>query len=107
VRHDWIFEIIVFHQSSSRQDNAEYRIAEEGQRLLASMERSVLRPAIEIKYPRLLRGIKLYPVKPEVAKAFEADTTYFKRSMIEVAIIAHTGRNHSCPILTYKTISRV
>jgi len=54
--------------------------AEEGQRLLEVMERSVVRPAIEIKYPRLLRGIKLYPAKPEVAKGFEADTTYFKRS---------------------------
>jgi hypothetical protein len=37
-----------------------------------------MRPAIEIKYPRLLRGIKLYPVKPEVAKAFEADTTILR-----------------------------
>jgi len=74
VRHNRLFKIIVFYQSSSRQDNAEYRIAEEGQRLLASMEQSVLRPAIEITYPRLLREIKLYPRKPEVAKAFEADT---------------------------------
>jgi len=72
------------------------------------MERSVVRPAIEITYPRLLREIKLYPRKPEVAKAFEADTTILRdHEMIEVAIIAHTGRNHSCPILTYKTISRV
>lgn len=38
------------------------------------MERSVVRPAIEITYLRLLREIKLYPRKPEVAKAFEADT---------------------------------
>jgi len=62
-----------------QRDNAEYRIAEEGQRLLATMERSVVRPAIEITYPRLLREIKLYPRKPEVAKAFEADTTDFKK----------------------------
>jgi len=41
--------------------------------------RSVVRPAIEITYPRLLREIKLYPRKPEVAKAFEADTTDFKK----------------------------
>jgi hypothetical protein len=61
--------LIVFQR-----DNAEYRIAEEGQRLLANMERSVVRPAIENTYPRLLREIKLYPGKPEVAKAFEADT---------------------------------
>jgi hypothetical protein len=66
--------LIVFQR-----DNAEYRIAEEGQRLLANMERSVVRPAIEITYPRLLREIKLYPRKPEVAKAFEADTTDFKK----------------------------
>jgi hypothetical protein len=39
------------------------------------MERSVVRPAIEITYLRLLREIKLYPRKPEVAKAFETDTT--------------------------------
>ena len=62
-----------------RRDNAEYRIAEEGHRLLANMERSVVRPAIEITYLRLLREIKLYPRKPEVAKAFEADTTDFKK----------------------------
>jgi hypothetical protein len=43
------------------------------------MERSVVRPAIEITYLRLLREIKLYPRKPEVAKAFEADTTDFKK----------------------------
>jgi hypothetical protein len=79
VRNDRLCEIIVFHQSSSRRDNAEYRIAEEGQRLLANMERSVVRPAIEITYLRLLREIKLYPRKPEVAKAFEADTTDFKK----------------------------
>jgi hypothetical protein len=67
--------LIVFQR-----DNTEYRIAEEGQRLLANTKRSVVRPAIEITYPRLLRGIKLYPAKPEVAKGFEADTTDFKRS---------------------------
>ena len=43
------------------------------------MERSVVRPAIEITYLRLLREIKLYPRKPEVAKAFKADTTDLKK----------------------------
>ena len=56
-----------------------YFINRQGQRLLANMERSVVRPAIEITYLRLLREIKLYPRKPEVAKAFEADTTDFKK----------------------------
>jgi len=37
----------------------------------------VVRPGIEIKHPRLVRGMKLYPVKPEVAKTFATDSQLF------------------------------
>ena len=67
------------HRTRSQGRFSSVMFAEEGQRLLEVMERSVVRPAIEITYLRLLREIKLYPRKPEVAKAFEADTTDFKK----------------------------
>jgi iron(III) transport system substrate-binding protein len=49
----------------------DYVLSEEGQRLLAQLGRTVVRPGIEIKHPRLVRGVKLHPVPPEVAKDFE------------------------------------
>jgi iron(III) transport system substrate-binding protein len=49
----------------------DYVLSEEGQRLLAQLGRTVVRPGIEIKHPRLVKGVKLYPVQPEVAKNFE------------------------------------
>jgi iron(III) transport system substrate-binding protein len=55
----------------------DYVLSEEGQRLLANMGRTVVRPGIEIKHPRLIRGVKLHPVNPEVAKTFEADSKLF------------------------------
>jgi hypothetical protein len=44
---------------------------------MANMGRTVVRPGIEIKHPRLIRGVKLHPVKPEVAKSFEADSKLY------------------------------
>lgn len=41
----------------------------------------ISRPGIEIKHPRLVRGVKLYPVKPEVAKTFESDSKLFYELM--------------------------
>jgi iron(III) transport system substrate-binding protein len=55
----------------------DYVLSEEGQRLLANLGRTVVRPGIEIKHPRLVRGIKLHPVKPEVARTFAADSKLF------------------------------
>ena len=49
----------------------DYVLSEEGQRLLANLGRTVVRPGIEIKHPRLIKGVKLHPVQPEVAKDFE------------------------------------
>ena len=50
----------------------DYVLSEEGQRLLAQLGRTVVRPGIEIKHPRLVKAVKLHPVQPEVAKNFEA-----------------------------------
>jgi len=55
----------------------DYVLSEEGQRLLANLGRTVVRPGIEIKHPRLIRGVKLHPVQPEVAKTFEADSKLY------------------------------
>ena len=59
----------------------DYVLSEEGQRLMANMGRTVVRPGIEIKHPRLIRGVKLHPVKPEVAKSFEADSKLYYEIM--------------------------
>ena len=57
----------------------DYVLSEEGQRLLAQLGRTVVRPGIEIKHPRLVKGVKLHPVQPEVAKNFEAmSKTYYE-----------------------------
>ena len=59
----------------------DYVLSEEGQRLMANMGRTVVRPGIEIKHPRLVRGVKLHPVKPEVAKIFETDSKLYYEIM--------------------------
>jgi iron(III) transport system substrate-binding protein len=55
----------------------DYVLSMEGQRLIAKLGRTVVRPGIEIKHSRLIRGVKLYTVKPEVAKTFETDSRLF------------------------------
>jgi hypothetical protein len=37
----------------------------------------VVRPGIEIKHPRLVRGINLHPMRPDVAKSFAADSNLY------------------------------
>ena len=59
----------------------DYVLSEEGQRLMANLGRTVVRPGVEIKHPRLVRGVKLHPVKPELAKTFEADSKLYYEIM--------------------------
>ncbi|MBI4524769.1 MAG: extracellular solute-binding protein [Deltaproteobacteria bacterium] len=49
----------------------DYVLSAEGQQLLAKMGRIVARRGVNIKFPRLVQGVKLHPVKPEMAKNFE------------------------------------
>ncbi|MBI4523963.1 MAG: ABC transporter substrate-binding protein [Deltaproteobacteria bacterium] len=56
----------------------DYVLSEEGQRLIGSLGRPVVRPRVKGKYPRLVDGIKLYPVKPEIAKDFEENSRLFR-----------------------------
>jgi iron(III) transport system substrate-binding protein len=42
-----------------------------GQQVLASVGRTVVRPGVKLKYPELTEGVKLYPIKPEMAKNYE------------------------------------
>jgi iron(III) transport system substrate-binding protein len=46
----------------------DYVLSVEGQNVIASFGRTVLRPGIKQKHPRLVEGLKLYPVKPELGK---------------------------------------
>ncbi len=49
----------------------DYVHSAEGQQVMADLGREVLRPGIKIRYPRLLQGVKLYPVKPEMVKDYD------------------------------------
>ena len=46
----------------------DYVLSAEGQKVIASLGRTVVRPGIKQKHPRLTEGVKLYPVKPELGK---------------------------------------
>jgi ABC-type Fe3+ transport system substrate-binding protein len=53
-------------------------VLSEGQRFLAGLGRTVVRPGIKNKYPQLVEGVKLYPVKPDIGKNYEdMSTTYY------------------------------
>ena len=56
----------------------DYVLSEEGQRLIGNLGRSVVRPGVKGKYPRLVDGIKLYPVRPDIAKDFEENSKLFR-----------------------------
>ncbi len=56
----------------------DYILSEEGQRLIGGLGRPVVRPGVKGKYPRLVDGIKLYPVKPDIAKDFEENSKLFR-----------------------------
>ncbi|MBI4524416.1 MAG: extracellular solute-binding protein [Deltaproteobacteria bacterium] len=43
----------------------------EGQQIIASVGRTVIKPGVQTKYGNLVEGIKLHPVKPEMAKNYE------------------------------------
>ena len=49
----------------------DYVHSAEGQQVTADLGKEVVRPGIKIKYPRLLQGVKLYPVKPEMVKDYD------------------------------------
>ncbi|MBI4527094.1 MAG: extracellular solute-binding protein [Deltaproteobacteria bacterium] len=49
----------------------DYMLSEEGQRYLASLGRTVLRPGIKNKYPQLVEGVKLHLVRPDIGRDYE------------------------------------
>lgn len=55
----------------------DYVLSADGQQLLAKMGRIVARRGVTIKFPRLVQGVKLYPVKPEMARNFEELSTLY------------------------------
>jgi ABC-type Fe3+ transport system substrate-binding protein len=46
----------------------DYTLSVEGQKVLASLGRTVVRPGVPQKFPRLVEGVKLVPVKAELGK---------------------------------------
>jgi iron(III) transport system substrate-binding protein len=49
----------------------DFTLSIEGQQILASSGRTVVRPGVKRKYPELTEGVKLHPIKPEMAKDYE------------------------------------
>jgi iron(III) transport system substrate-binding protein len=49
----------------------DFTLSEEGQRILAANGRTIVRPGVKAKYPQLTEGVKLHPIKPEMAKNYE------------------------------------
>jgi ABC-type Fe3+ transport system substrate-binding protein len=53
-------------------------VLSEGQRFLAGLGGTVVRPGIKNKYPQLVAGVKLYLVKPDIGKNYEdMSKTYY------------------------------
>jgi iron(III) transport system substrate-binding protein len=48
----------------------DFTLSEEGQEIMASFGRTVVRPGVKRKYPQLTEGVKLHPIKPEMAKNY-------------------------------------
>jgi iron(III) transport system substrate-binding protein len=46
----------------------DFALSVEGQKLVAGFGRTVVRPGVPQKFPRLVEGVKLHPVKPELGK---------------------------------------
>jgi iron(III) transport system substrate-binding protein len=46
----------------------DFALSVEGQKLIAGYGRTVVRPGVPQKFPRLVEGVKLHPVKPELGK---------------------------------------
>lgn len=55
----------------------DYTLSAEGQTLLASLSRTVVRPGVKLKQPSLMEGVKVYPIKPEMAKGYEEITKLY------------------------------
>jgi ABC-type Fe3+ transport system substrate-binding protein len=49
----------------------DFALSQDGQRMMASFGRTVVRPGVKRKYPELTEGVKLHPIKPEMAKNYE------------------------------------
>jgi iron(III) transport system substrate-binding protein len=56
----------------------DYLLSSEGQSLIGTLGRAVVRPGVKLKYPRLVEGVKLSPVAPETAKDFEENSKLFR-----------------------------
>jgi iron(III) transport system substrate-binding protein len=55
----------------------DYLLSSEGQQVIASGGRTVLRPGIKSKHNELISGVELHPVVPEMAKNHEEDFKLF------------------------------
>ena len=55
----------------------DYTLSAEGQAVLASLGREVVRPGVKLKHPRLVEGVKFHPIKPEMAKNYEEITKLY------------------------------
>jgi iron(III) transport system substrate-binding protein len=77
----WPFRLLL--AKNLRHPNAaklfiDFVLSEDGQRFLAGLGRTVVRPGIKNKYPQLVEGVKLYPVKPDIGKNYEElSKTYY------------------------------
>jgi iron(III) transport system substrate-binding protein len=49
----------------------DYTLSAEGQSVLASLSRTVVRTGVKLKHPSLMEGVKVYPIRPEMAKGYE------------------------------------
>jgi iron(III) transport system substrate-binding protein len=49
----------------------DFALSVAGQQIIASFGRTVVRPGVKRKYPQLIEGVKLHPIKPEMAKNYE------------------------------------
>ncbi len=49
----------------------DFALSMEGQQIMASAGRTVVRPGVKPKYPELTEGVKLHPIKPEMARDYE------------------------------------
>jgi ABC-type Fe3+ transport system substrate-binding protein len=49
----------------------DFALSVEGQQIMASAGRTIVRPGVKPKYPELTEGVKLHPIKPEMAKDYE------------------------------------
>ena len=78
----WPFRLLLAknaHHPNAAKLFIDYVLSEEGQRFVASLGRTVVRPGIKTKYPQLVEGIKLHPVRPDIGKDYEAlSKTYYQ-----------------------------